>query len=310
LNQAEIWEWTSDQGTGASLTPRRPDAGVDHSGRLVTRRKTAETYAPDVADATITRGQRPRLLPRPPFTAEQWRRWTEWPVTAAAVVFLVAYSWSVIADLKGQAHEDAEWVMWSVWVVFVIDYVALLLTAQRRVHWFLHHLPQFAVVALPALRPLRLLRLLSLWNVLQRAATTWVRGRISVYVAGCAAILVYIAALAELEAERDWPGSNIKDFPTSVWWAFETITTVGYGDHFPKSPEGRAIAVGLMIAGIGVLGIVTATLASWLVERVQVEERESDAVTAAQIQQLSGQIETLTAQIALLADDHRVHQQD
>jgi voltage-gated potassium channel len=209
----------------------------------------------------------------------------------------------VIADLQGQAHEDAEWVMWSVWVVFVIDYIASLLTAERRAHWFLHHLPQFLVVALPALRPLRLLRLLSLWNVLQRAATTWVRGRISIYVAGCAAILVYIAALAELEAERGVHGANIEDFPTAIWWAFETITTVGYGDHFPITFEGRAIAVGLMIAGIGVLGIVTATLASWLVERVQVEDRESDAVTSSQIQVLSGQVEALTAQIGRLVAD-------
>jgi voltage-gated potassium channel len=247
--------------------------------------------------------RRPRLLPRPPFTAEQWRSWTEWPVTGAAVVFLVAYSWSVIADLRGEAHEAAEWVMWSVWIVFVLDYVASLLTAERRMHWFVHHLPQFAVVALPALRPLRLLRLLSLWNVLQRAATSWVRGRISVYVAGCAGILVYIGALAELEAERGHPHANIEDFGTSVWWAFETITTVGYGDHFPVTLEGRAIAIGLMIAGIGVLGIVTATLASWLVERVQVEDRASDAVTAAHIESLAGQVEALTAQISRLAHD-------
>ena len=256
-----------------------------------------------MAAEAIEQRTRPRVLPRLPFTQEQWRAKTEWPVTAAAVVFLVAYSWSVIGDLRGEAYRDAEWVMWTVWIVFLIDYVASLLTAERRWHWFVHHLPQFFVVALPALRPLRLLRLLSLWNVLQRAATTWVRGRISIYVAGCAGILVYIGALAELEAERDDPGSNITDFATSIWWAFETITTVGYGDHFPVTLEGRAIAVGLMIAGIGVLGIVTATLASWLVERVQVEERESDAVTAAHVQELSGQVQALSAQIALLTHE-------
>jgi voltage-gated potassium channel len=270
---------------------------------LVTRPKTANAYAPEVAGEAIEQRVRPRLLPRLPFTQEQWRSRTEWPVTGAAVVFLVAYSWSVIADLQGGAHELAEWVMWSVWIVFLIDYVVQLVTADRRMHWFVHHLPQFLVVALPALRPLRLLRLLSLWSVLQRAATVWGRGRISVYVAGSAAILVYIGSLAELEAERGHPLSNIEDFGTSVWWAFETITTVGYGDHFPVTFEGRAIAVGLMIAGIGVLGIVTATLASWLVERVQVEERESDAVTAAHVQDLSGQVQALSTQIALLVQD-------
>lgn len=242
--------------------------------------------------------RRPRLLPRLPFTQEQWRTWTEWPVTASAVVFLVAYSWSVIGDLRGPDAEAAEWVMWAVWIVFVVDYAANLLTADRRAHWFVHHLPEFLVVVLPALRPLRLLRLLSLWNVLQRAATAWVRGRIGLYVAACAGILVYIAALAELEAERGDPHANIQDFGTSIWWAFETITTVGYGDHYPVTAEGMAIAVGLMIAGIGVLGVVTATVASWLVERVQVEERASDAVTAAQIDALTAQIAELTARLA------------
>jgi voltage-gated potassium channel len=253
-----------------------------------------------VAGAAIEHGTRRRALPRPPFTQEQWRRWTEWPVTGAAILFLIAYSWSVIGDLHGEAGDVAEWVMWAVWLVFLVDYVAQLLTAERRLFWFSRHLLQFLVVALPVLRPLRLLRLLNLWNVLQRAATTWMRGRITVYVAACAGILVYVAALAELEAERGVPHANIEDFPTAIWWAFETITTVGYGDHFPITPEGRAIAVGLMIAGIGVLGIVTATLASWLVERVQVEERASDAVTAAHIDELAQQVAALTAQIGRL----------
>lgn len=238
----------------------------------------------------------PRL--RLPFTQEQWRRRTEWPVTAAAVVFLVTYSWSVIADFQGEAWEIAERVMWAVWVIFLIDYAVTLVAAERRMHWFLHHLPQFLVVALPVLRPLRLLRLLTLWTVLQRAASIAVRGRISVYVAGSAAILVYIGALAALESERGQPGANIEDFPTAIWWAFETITTVGYGDHYPVTLEGRAIAVGLMVAGIGTLGLITATLASWLVERVQVGGTEVDAAQDALIASLTDRLEALTAQIS------------
>jgi hypothetical protein len=207
-----------------------------------------------MAGEAIEQRVRPRLLPRLPFTQEQWRSRTEWPVTGAAVVFLVAYSWSVIADLRGGAHELAEWVMWSVWIVFLVDYVVQLVTADQRMHWFLHHLPQFLVVALPALRPLRLLRLLSLWSVLQRAATVWGWGRISIYVAGSAAILVSIASLAELEAERGRPLSNIEDFGTAVWWAFETITTVGYGDHFHRRARHRDRDPRLLARGAGAGG--------------------------------------------------------
>ncbi len=256
---------------------------------------TAETL-----EGLITAPKR-RVL-APPFTAEQWRRATEWPVTLCAVVFLVAYSWSVIGDLQGKAWDTAEWVMWSVWVVFLIDYAMGFLTAERRTHWFVHHIPQFLVVALPILRPLRLLRLLSLWNVLQRAAGQFLRGRVTVYVVGSAVMLVYIAALAELEAERGHPGAEITTFGQALWWAFETITTVGYGDRTPVTVEGQFIAVGLMIAGIGVLGIVTATLASWLVERVTTEDKKADAVTAAHVDALHRQVTLLTQQIQALTE--------
>jgi voltage-gated potassium channel len=53
-----------------------------------------------------------------------------------------------------------------------------------------------------------------------------------------------------------------------MWWGSTTITTVGYGDRFPVTGEGRLVAVALMLAGIALLGVVTAALASWFVERL------------------------------------------
>ncbi len=73
-------------------------------------------------------------------------------------------------------------------------------------------------------------------------------------------------ALAVLDAEQNAPGSNITNIGDALWWAFATITTVGYGDFYPVTVLGRLIAAGLMIAGITMLGTVTAALASWFVE--------------------------------------------
>ncbi|WP_432949041.1 potassium channel family protein [Kribbella sp. CA-253562] len=53
----------------------------------------------------------------------------------------------------------------------------------------------------------------------------------------------------------------------ALWWATTTVTTVGYGDHFPTTSEGRIVGVGLMLAGIALVGTVTAALASWFVEQ-------------------------------------------
>jgi voltage-gated potassium channel len=243
-----------------------------------------------------------RLHPqRPPFTQETWRRRTEWPITIAALVFLVVYAWSVLADLRGGAWEAAEWIMWVVWLVFVADYLVLLALADRRGHWFLTHLPQFLVVVLPMLRPLRLLRLLTLFTLLRRATGAWFRGRVTVYVVGSAGLLVLLASLGELEAERHAPHSGIRTFADALWWSFETITTVGYGDRTPVTPEGRLIAVGLMVAGIALLGVITATFASWLVQRVSEVDRASEAATVAHVEALTLEIRALRAEVAALA---------
>lgn len=235
------------------------------------------------------------------MTQERWHALAEWPLTVCAVLFLVAYAWSVIADLQGEAYEIAEWTMWSIWLVFVVDYVVSLALAPRRWRWFLTHLPQFVVVVLPLLRPLRLLRLLTLWSVLQRATGQVVRGRVAVYVAGSATLLLGIAALAELEAERHAPQALITDFGKALWWAAVTMTTVGYGDEVPVTVEGRLIAVGLMVSGIALLGVVTATLASWMSERAMLAEQLDTQVTIAHIDSLAEQVRLLSAQVEALA---------
>ncbi len=241
-------------------------------------------------------------LPRPPFTQDQWRARTEWPITAAALVFLATYAWSVLADLRDGAWEAAEWVMWSIWLVFVVDYLVMLTLAERRVRWFFTHLLEFLVVVLPMLRPLRLLRLLALLGVLQRATGTWLRGRVTVYVVGSTAFVVLLASLAELEAERHAAGAEIRSFPDSLWWAFETITTVGFGDRVPVTAAGRLIAVGLMLAGIALLGVITATIASWLVQRVAQEDLAAEALTAAHLEGLAAEVRRLTEEVAALRD--------
>lgn len=70
-----------------------------------------------------------------------------------------------------------------------------------------------------------------------------------------------------LDAERDASGATIKTLPDSIWWSFETISTVGYGDFIPVTWMGRSIAVLVMIVGVSLLGVVSASLAATLVKQ-------------------------------------------
>lgn len=223
----------------------------------------------------------------------RWQKITEWPLTIAAVLFLAAYAWEIIAQLDGTYETLAETVIQATWILFVVDYIVSLVLAENRARWFVRHLFDLLVVVLPMLRPLRLLRLVTFLSVLNRSLGSAIRGRVVVYVVGAASLAVFVAALAALDAERNAPGATITTFGDALWWAVVTITTVGYGDLSPITIEGRMIAVALMIGGIGLLGVVTATLASWIVERVARKDEDQQAATRAELRALTEEIAQL-----------------
>jgi voltage-gated potassium channel len=224
-----------------------------------------------------------------------WERRAEWPLTFAALLFLVAYAVPILWPGVPSATTTAcSVVVWATWVLFVVDYVVRLVAAQSRGRFVVRHLLDLAAVALPLLRPLRLLRLVLLLRVVNREASESLRGRVVVYVAGGASFLAFLGALSVLDAERGASGSNIEDFPTALWWAVTTMTTVGYGDHFPVTEQGRLAAVLLMIGGVALLGVVTATLASWLVRAVAQEEDDSTESLRVEIDGLRSEVRALT----------------
>lgn len=208
-------------------------------------------------------------------TVEKWERQAEVPLILLALAFLVAYAWPVLdprldADVRGFLSV----VSWAVWVAFAADLLIRLALSGDRRRYALSHWYDVALVALPLLRPLRLLRLLALVRILDRSAASSFAGRVLIYVAGAASISVGLGALAVLDAERDAEGANITTFGDALWWASTTVTTVGYGDRFPVTATGRCVAVVLMVLGIGVVGAVTASVASWILARVEVERAE------------------------------------
>ena len=153
-------------------------------------------------------------------------------------------------------------------------------------------------MVLPILRPLRALRLITVLTTINRRAASSLRGRVAIYVVGTTALVVFIASVAMLNQERGKDGANINHYGDSLWWTLTTITTVGYGDHFPVTAAGRFVAVALMVAGIALIGVVTASFASWLLQAVEEQAEESRAVTRHDIAELAEQVAELRAELA------------
>lgn len=119
-----------------------------------------------------------------------------------------------------------------------------------------------------ALRLVRLLRILRafrstkhLINHLYKNKTQGAFTTVSVI----ALLMVIFSSIAILQVEKD-SNSNIRTAEDAIWWSYTTITTVGYGDKYPVTTEGRIIAGALMTVGVGLFGTFTGLLASWFVK--------------------------------------------
>jgi voltage-gated potassium channel len=237
------------------------------------------------------------------MTLEQWERRTEWPLTVLSLIFFVLYAWQILAQPTGMWNKAADWAMNGMWALFAADYLVGLVLAKDRWAYIKSHVLDLAVCVLPMIRPLRLLRVLTALNALHRTGGMALRGRIAVYVTGSVTMILLIGSLSVLDAERHAAGSNIRSFGDAIWWAFTTITTVGYGDRYPVTTTGRVIAVLLMIGGIAMLGIVTGSLASWIVDMISAEDQKSNQITRQQIEDVARSLEDITTTLRTLQKD-------
>ena len=214
----------------------------------------------------------------------------EWPMALLALAVIPALLFDN-GSATPRTHLAALSVNWFVWVAFCAEFGLRLSVVPERGafikrSWFdlliivispPLGVPQAmqGVKALRALRVVRLVRSFAFLSIGMKSARRAFHHRKFHYVLLLTAGVMLLRATGLYTVEHP-VNSSVKSFDDALWWAMTTTTTVGYGDIYPVTGEGRLIAVLLMLTGIGVIGVFTATIASLFM--IQDDENESAAI--------------------------------
>jgi len=175
--------------------------------------------------------------------------------------------------------------------ILAFDFAIRIKKSKQGYKYFLTHLyeipaliPLYALTLLEAntvygagLKSLRLIQIFRLMHILSRTMIMMdeIRNRL-VYVVLLSMITVTAGAFTMYVVEHNAPGSKITNLEDAFWWAVVTVTTVGYGDVYPVTFEGRVIATVLMVIGIAILGILISTLGAQFLESRMKNQRRKD----------------------------------
>lgn len=205
----------------------------------------------------------------------RFQRAAEGPMLVLSVIFVVLLLIPEATGLEGGAVELG---LVAIWGLFALEVAVLFVLAPRKGQMFREHWLDVVIVVVPFLRPLRVARIARLaraGGIVARTAEAVARitQRKGVQAYGAlSAMAVTAGGLLVYAIERDQPDGTITSAADGLWWAIVTTTTVGYGDYAPVTPEGRAVAIVLMLLGVGLVGVVTANVAAYFVHEEQASE--------------------------------------
>lgn len=163
---------------------------------------------------------------------------------------------------------EGELVSYGIWIIFVADYAVRLTRASDRRRFIREHVIELvAILPWDIFRAARVLRLVRLLRVLRAGVWFWRASRELQAVArqnGLGYVLAVASGIVLLgSAIFRFVEPGVGSYGEALWWAVVTVTTVGYGDIAPQTVAGRMVAAVLMLVGIGIIGMVTSSLATY-----------------------------------------------
>jgi voltage-gated potassium channel len=197
-----------------------------------------------------------------------WERWSTIPLAVLALVYLGLYSVEVLGNFTSVILFDFVTVSDIIWGIFIVDFVGRFVLTGDKIKFLKLNAIELASLVLPFFRAFRMFRVVIALGFLSRVGKS-LAARINIYVGLILPLLIYVCSLGVYEAEHLAPGANIKQFGDAVWWAVVTLATVGYGDYYPVTLEGRLIAVLLMISGLVFVSVIAVSVASSFLSRFE-----------------------------------------
>lgn len=199
----------------------------------------------------------------------RWEQRVAYPLGLASLLYLGAYAlWILGEDLPEPVPDLCLIAMGVTWAMFLVDYAVRWRLSGQGPGFVRHHPLDTLVALLPLMRPVRVARV---YDALQQRHHGQpglpVPARVILYAGLSAVLLGFAASLSVYRFERHAPGATIHTFGDSLWWAASTLSTVGYGDVAPITLPGRLVAVVLMGCGLALLGAVTGSFSSYLMQR-------------------------------------------
>ncbi|HEX6127145.1 MAG TPA: ion transporter [Pyrinomonadaceae bacterium] len=234
--------------------------------------------------------------------------WLETPLILLGFVWLIL----LIIELTGNLSPGLELLGTIIWIVFIVDFGIKFTLAPGKVAYLKSHWLTALSLLVPALRIFRIFRVFRILRAaravrgvrLFRVLTSLNRGMKALgasfgrrgfgYVVALSTIVVFAGAAAILAFENQ-SGGGLETYGDALWWTAMMITTMG-SDYFPRSGEGRVLCLLLALYGFAVFGYVTATLATFFVER-DAADNESELIGVEDIRALRDEIAALRREI-------------
>lgn len=174
--------------------------------------------------------------------------------------------------------------VWQIFVtvMFAIDFAVKYVTSESKKGYLKENWWQVIVIFFPFLRAIRIfLRIFVLsYRIRDNIKTLLVERGIAILFAFMV-LVAFIFSIVILVIEKSSPQANITTIERAIWWAFSTISTVGYGDQYPVTMLGKFVAIILMFVGIALVAIFTAQFAAMIIESdKQINKEEQRDVKA------------------------------